>query len=136
MKINADLELIEDRLYAAANLLYEPEATHDPDGIGAEWEMESTGGVSAALSYRLLPSTFVGVEAWYLRHYEGAWFNAFEGDAVYVGPTLFVKLGHEMSLAAAWNAQIYGREVNNPGTALNLSEFSRHRAKLSFEVEF
>lgn len=136
LKVNADLELIENRLYAAVNLLYEPEATHDPDDIGAGWEMESTGGVSAALSYRITPSVLLGAEVWYLRHYEGAWFNAFEGDAVYVGPTLFVKLGHAMSLAAAWNAQVYGREVDNPGVALNLGEFSRHRAKVSFEVEF
>jgi hypothetical protein len=136
LKLNADVELIENRLYAAANLLYEPEATHDPDGIGAGWEMESNAGVSAALSYRITPSTFIGGEVWYLRHYAGAWLNTFEGDAVFVGPTLFVKLAHNMSLAAAWNAQVYGSDTDDPGAHLNVGEFSRHRAKLSFEVEF
>jgi hypothetical protein len=136
LKLNADVELIDNRLYGAVNLLYEPEATHDPDDTGAGWEMESDGGVSAALSYRITPSTFVGGEIWYLRHYEGAWFNTFEGDAVYIGPTVFTKLAHNVSLAATWNAQVYGSDVDDPGAHLNLGEFSRHRAKLSLEVEF
>jgi hypothetical protein len=39
-----------------------------PITVGAGWEKESIGGVSAALSYRIIPSVFVGAEAWYLRH--------------------------------------------------------------------
>lgn len=135
LKLNADYELVKNRLYLGANLLYEPEATHDPDGVGAGWEMESTGGVSAALSYRITPSVFVGAEVWYLRHYDGAWLNVFGGDAVFVGPTLFAKLGRKMFVSAAWNTQISGREVDNPEISLNLHEFSRHRARLKFSVE-
>ena len=40
LKVNADLELIKNRLYLGANLLYEPEGTRDPDGIGAGWEKD------------------------------------------------------------------------------------------------
>ena len=40
LKVNADLELVKNRLYFASNLLYEPEGTHDPDGVGAGWEIE------------------------------------------------------------------------------------------------
>jgi hypothetical protein len=136
LKVNADLELVPQRLYLGTNLLYEPEATHDPDHVGAGWEMESKGGVSAALAYRIVPSVMIGAEAWYLRHYDGAWFNSFTGDAVLIGPTLFVQLSPKMFVAAAWNAQIWGREMDNPGAALNLEEFSRHRAKLKVAVEF
>ncbi len=135
-KLNADLELIKNRLYLGANLLYEPEATHDPDGIGAGWEMESKGGVSAALSYRIIPSVFIGAEVWYLRHYDGAWFNIYTGDAVYIGPTIYVQLARKMFMTAAWNTQVSGHEVDNPGVTLNLAEFSRHRAKLKLAVEF
>jgi len=135
-KINADVELIKNRLYFATNLLYEPEATHDPDGVGAGWEMESFGGVSGALSYRITPSVVVGGEVWYLRHYAGAWFNEFEGDALYVGPTLYVQLNRKMFLSAAWQVQVQGRETEDPSVNLNLSEFSRNRAKLKFAVEF
>src|SRR5690242_8906894 len=68
LKLNADLELIKNRLFLGANLLYEPEATHDPDHVGAGWEKESKGGVSGALAYRIVPSVFIGAEVWYLRH--------------------------------------------------------------------
>jgi len=135
-KLNADLELIQNRLYLGGNLLYEPEQTKDPDGIGAGWEKESTGGVSAAISYRIMPSVFVGAEAWYLRHYDGTFFNSFTGDAVFVGPTIYVQLSRKVFMTAAWNTQVWGREMDNPGATFNLEEFSRQRAKLKVAVEF
>lgn len=136
LKLNADLELIKNRLFLGANLLYEPEATHDPDHIGAGWEKESKGGVSGALSYRIVPAVFIGAEVWYLRHYEGTWFNTYTGDALFVGPTLYVQLGRKAFMTAAWNVQVEGHEVEDPSASLNLSEFSRQRAKLKFAVEF
>jgi hypothetical protein len=136
LKLNGDAELIKNRLYLGFNLLYEPEATHDPDHVGAGWEMESKGGVSGAIAYRIVPSVLIGAELWYLRHYDGAWFNTFTGDAIYVGPTLFVKISPKVFVAASWNSQVHGREVDDPGASLNLSEFSRHRAKLKVAVEF
>jgi hypothetical protein len=135
LKVNADLELVKNRLYLGANLLYEPEGTQDPDGIGAGWEKESTGGISGALSYRVVPSVFVGGEVWYLRHYEGTWFNSFTGDAVFVGPTLYVQIGPKIFMTAAFNTQVAGHEVNGPG-AFDLTDFPRHRAKLKVAVEF
>jgi hypothetical protein len=135
LKVNADLELVKNRLYLGSNLLYEPEGTHDPDGVGAGWAQESTGGVSAALAYRIVPSVFVGAEAWYLRHYDGAWFNTFTGDAVYLGPTLYVQVSPKVFMTAAFNTQVGGHEVDVPG-AFDLTDFSRHRAKLKLAVEF
>lgn len=136
LKVNADLELVKNRLYLGGNLLYEPEATRDPDGVGAGWVKESTGGVSGALSYRIIPSVFVGAEVWYLRHYDGTWFNSFTGDAVFVGPTIYVQISRKVFITAAWNTQVWGRETDDPGASLNLAEFSRHRAKLKLAVEF
>jgi len=136
LKANADLELIQNRLYLGANLLYEPEATHDPDRLGMGWVKESKGGISGALSYRVVPAVFVGAEVWYLRHYDGNWFNTFTGDATFVGPTLYVQLGPKMFMTAAWNVQVSGSDVNDPTAKLNLSEFSRQRAKLKVAIEF
>jgi hypothetical protein len=135
-KVNADLELIKNRLYLGANLLYEPEATKDPDHMGAGWAMESQGGVSGALSYRVLPTVLVGGEIWYLHHYDGAFFNQYTGSATYLGPTLFVQLSPKMFIAAAWNVQVRGTEVGDPTAKLNLSEYSRQRAKFKVAVEF
>jgi hypothetical protein len=135
-KVNADLELIKNRLYLGANLLYEPEATKDPDHVGAGWAMESQGGVSGALSYRVLPNVLVGGELWYLHHYDGAFFNQYTGSATYLGPTLFVQLSPKMFIAAAWNVQVRGTDVGDPTAKLNLSEYSRQRAKFKVAFEF
>ena len=136
LKVNADLELIKNRLFLGGNLLYEVEGTKDPDHIGAGCEKESIGGVSGALSYRVIPAVFIGVEAWYLRHYDGSFFDAFTGDAVFIGPTLYAQLGRKAFMTAAWNAQVSGHDVDVSGSKLNFGEFTRSRAKLKFAVEF
>jgi len=134
LKANADLELIKNQLYLGGNLLYEPETTHEPGTPG--WEKESKGGGSLALAYRIGPNLVLGGEAWYLRHYDGAFFNTFTGDVVYVGPTLFWQIAPKMFLAAAFNKQVWGSDVDHPGQHYNLSEFSKYRAKLKLALEF
>lgn len=130
--VNADLELIRNRLYAGFNLLYEPEVTQTAAG---GTEREAKVGGSAALSVRLTPNVVLGGEVWYLRHYDAANLTAFTGDAVMLGPTLFVRFTPKSFMTAAWNTQVWGREIGNP-VALNLAEFQRNRAKLKFAYEF
>jgi len=130
--INADLELVKNRLFAGFNLLYEPEITW---GSGGEVEREAKFGGSAALSLRVVSNVVLGGEVWYLRHYDAANLTAFTGDAVMLGPTLYVQFTPKMFMTAAWNAQVWGREIGNP-VSLNLAEFQRHRARLKFAWEF
>jgi hypothetical protein len=131
-KINADVEVIKNRLYAGFNTVYEPEVTTTSDGVTAR---EAKLSQSAALALRVLPNLVLGTEAWYLRHYDAANLTNFTGDAVLVGPTLFYALTNKMFVAAAWNAQVWGREVGNPAP-YNFAEFQRHRVKLKFALEF
>ena len=130
--INADLELLKNRLFAGFNLLYEPEVTWNALG---ETQREAKFGGSAALSLRIASSIVVGGEVWYLRHYDNAALTEFTGDAVMLGPTLYIQFTPKMFMTAAWNAQVWGREIGNP-VSLNLAEFQRHRAKLKFAYEF
>jgi hypothetical protein len=130
--VNADLELMKNRLYAGFNLLYEPEVTSTPTG---EIQREATAGGSAALSLRIASNVVVGGEVWYLRHYDAANLSAFTGDAVMLGPSLYVQFTPKMFMVAAWNAQVWGREIGNP-VSLNLAEFQRQRARLKFAWEF
>jgi hypothetical protein len=130
--INADAELLKNRLYAGFNLLYEPEVTWTASD---ETIREATFGGAAALSVRLAPNVLVGGEVWYLRHYDSPTLSAFTGDALMAGPTLYVRFTPKMFMTAAWNAQLWGREVGN-SLPLNLAEFQRHRAKLKFAFEF
>ena len=130
--INADLELLKNRLFAGFNLLYEPEVTRDAMG---NTQREAKFGGSAALSLRIASNVVVGGEVWYLRHYDAAGLTAFTGDAVMLGPTLYIQFTPKMFMTAAWNTQVWGREVGNL-VSLNLAEFQRNRAKLKFAVEF
>jgi hypothetical protein len=130
--INADLELMRNRLYAGFNLLYEPEVTRTAID---ETVREAKLGGSAALSLRIMPDVVIGGEVWYLRHYDDIGLSAFTGDTVMLGPTLFVRFTPKMFMTAAWNAQVWGREIGNP-VSFNLAEFQRHRAKLKFAWEF
>jgi hypothetical protein len=130
--INADLELVKNRLFAGFNLLYEPEVTWDAMG---EVQREAKFGGSAALSLRIASNVVIGGEVWYLRHYDAANLTQFTGDAVMLGPTLYVQFTPKMFMTAAWNTQVWGREVGNQ-VSLNLAEFQRNRAKLKFAWEF
>ncbi|HTE75810.1 MAG TPA: hypothetical protein VK653_03610 [Xanthobacteraceae bacterium] len=131
-RLEADAELIKNRLFLGVNLLYEPETTRGDLGM---WSKESTFGVSSALAFQIVPNVVVGADLWYLRHYDGALFNSFTGDAVYLGPTFYWKIAPKVLMSAAWEAQIAGHEAG-VGAALDLVDFSRYRARLLFEFEF
>jgi hypothetical protein len=133
-KIEADAELIKNRLFYAINILYEPEGTIT--GVNpTAWEPESTFGVSSALAFQVIPNVVIGADLWYLRHYEGLSFGSFTGDAVYLGPTFFWKIGPKTLISASWEPQVAGREIGGP-SPLNLTDFSRQRARLLLEFEF
>jgi hypothetical protein len=131
--VNADIELLRNRLFAGFNLLYEPEVTQTSLG---DTQREAKFGGSAALSLRVAPNVVLGGEVWYLRHYDAANLTALTGDTVLLGPTLFIQLTPKMFIQAAWNTQVWGREAANPGAFFNFEEFQRNRAKLKFAYEF
>ena len=131
-KIEADTELIKNRLFLAFNLLYEPETTYSAiEG----WDNESTLGISSALAFQIIPKVIIGADLWYLRHYDGVAFNSFTGDAVYLGPSFYWQIAPKVLVSAAWEAQVAGHEVG-VASPLDLTDFSRERARLLLEFEF
>ena len=131
-KIEADTELIKNRLVLAFNLLYEPETTYSAiEG----WDNESTLGISSALAFQIIPKVIIGADLWYLRHYDGVAFNSFTGDAVYLGPSFYWQIAPKVLVSAAWEAQVAGHEVG-VASPLDLTDFSRERARLLLEFEF
>jgi len=130
-RLEADTELIKNRLYYAFNLFYEPETTSVP--LAGSFN-ETTVGVSSALAFQIVPKVVVGADVWYFRHYDGIAFNSFTGDALYVGPTFFWQIAPKVLVSASWQANVAGREAGIPG--LDLDDFSRQRAKLLLEFEF
>jgi hypothetical protein len=132
-KLVADTELIVNRLYAAVNLIYEPEVAKLADS--GMWERSSMAGLSMGLTYRVTPTVGMGVGAEYERAYDGLAFQTFNGHAFYVGPTLQINFSRKVLLAAAFMAQVAGHAVDDP-RALDLTNFERYRSNLKLEFEF
>jgi hypothetical protein len=128
----ADTELIPNRLYAAVNLLYNPDYARSP---GSSWERAAQYGVTGGLAYRIAPKITVGGEAEYYRNYDGFAFQSFQGEAFYLGPTLHIQFNGRIMLAAAWSTQIGGHAAGE-NFGLDLTNFPQQRGNLKFEVEF
>lgn len=120
-------------LYGTLNVGFDPEWTRDAAGEAFRNSGLSIGG---AVSYVLFPGTFIGVETRYERTYTGLGLDTFDGDAFFVGPTLYMKLAKNMQVTAAWNAQVYGHASGETGR-LNLTDFERNQAllRLSFGLD-
>jgi hypothetical protein len=128
-----DRELIPGWLFGAINLSYAPESTR-LRATGTV-ERESMLGTSAGLSLQIAPGVFVGGEVRYLSHYDGLGLDAFSGQALYLGPALYVRLSERAFLSAGWNVQVWGSAAGMPGP-LDLTHFERHQAKLRFGISF
>ena len=123
-----DSELIHDRLFAAVNIALDTQSKARSDLPG----LERTSGLAfgAALSTRIASQVFLGVEASYRRAYGGSLLGQFQGDAFYLGPSLYITSGKAW-LTVSLAAQVRGHEVGgSPG--LNLRDFERYRLLVVF----
>jgi hypothetical protein len=81
------------------------------------------------------PGLLIGGETLYLRRYEGLGLDVFSGQALFVGPTVFVKLSEGSRLTAALSFQVTGRAAATAGS-LDLIDFERYQARLIYGVNF
>jgi hypothetical protein len=80
-----------------------------------------------------VPGVLIGAETRYAKQYEGLGLDRFKGEAWYVGPTFFARIGLHASLSGAWNVQVVGKTAGEPG-ALDLVSFERHQFLLRFNA--
>src|SRR5215207_182991 len=111
-KLIFDRELIPNTLFGAINLLYDVERMKERHNNFVA-ERAANAGVGAALTFRVTDDLFLGGEARYLRAYEGFGLRKWQGEAVYVGPTLFARFLKNGWVSAAWNYQVNGRTATN-----------------------
>jgi hypothetical protein len=131
--VAVDKELVENRLFAALNLRYDPEWTQGLSSDG--WQQQSTLGISAAVTAQVAEGVFFGIETHYVRGYEGIGAKVFLGDALFVGPTTYLRLAKNFAVSGALSIQVAGSAVDVPGS-LNLRDFERLQARLRFEYNF
>lgn len=128
-----DKEIVTNRVVAAFNLIYQPAVMRSK--FAGTWTQESTSGVATAIMLKLPSEIYLGVEGRYLRQYDGLGFDAFAGQAFFLGPTLYMQLSERAWVATAWSAQVAGRSVAQPGS-LDLVNFERHQLRFLFGISF
>ncbi len=131
--VSLDREFVPNRIISAFNLVYEPEASRSR--ITGVWSRESTVRVATAIMAQARPDILFGMEARYLRKYEGLSLDDFAGHALYLGPTVSARLPGGYWLLAAWNVQVAGRAVDELGS-LDLVNFERHQVRLKFGFNY
>lgn len=128
-----DRELIPNVAVAAINLSYQPEWTRVV-GTGAT-ERDASLGAALGVMVKARPGVLFGGEARYIRRYEGFGLDDLAGQALFIGPTAYVQLSPGSWLTAAWSVQAWGR-LTGSNAALDLVNFERHHARLTFGVNF
>ncbi|AWN37742.1 hypothetical protein DK427_20095 [Methylobacterium radiodurans] len=135
-RLIADARLVPDRLWGGINLIYDPQVAR-LKGSG-EVDRSSTLSVSGTLMAKVAGDLYLGPEARYMRAYEGAFLNRFEGHAVFVGPVLHYQVMEKGYLTLAYSTQVFGhdRDPDFADRAFNLNQFSRHNLRVRFGIEF
>ena len=135
-RLIADARLMPDRLWAGINLIYDPQVAR-LKGSG-EVDRSSTLSVSGTLMAKVASDLFLGPEARYMRAYEGAFLNRFDGHAVFVGPVLHYQGMEKGFLTLAYSTQVFGhdRDPDFSDQVFNLNQFSRHNLRVRVGVEF
>jgi hypothetical protein len=128
-----DRELVANRIFAAFNLIYQPDAARSR--VTGAWEHQSNLGISGALTAQVQPGVLIGAEARFMRSFDGLGLDVFTGQAFFIGPTLYAKFNERIWMSAAWSVQVAGHASNEPGL-LDLTNFERHQAVLRFGYNF
>jgi hypothetical protein len=129
----ADRALIPDRLFIAANFVYDFGRARDyATGLIVDG---SEMGLAVAATARIGEGFYLGGEVRYLRAFDSMAFGSLVGQAVYVGPTFYAMLGRGASLSGAWNVQAWGQATGlDPGLDLSVFERNMFKIRLSFDL--
>jgi hypothetical protein len=140
-KLLIDAVVLPEQVFAALNIIYDLDWFRRRGreeialGVFAPYDPEraSTLGFSAAIAGQAAENLFLGGEARYLRAYEGLALSKFEGNALFLGPTLYWKASDAIEISAGWSAQVWGRAAGRKH-GLDLHNFNRHQAKLKVSI--
>jgi hypothetical protein len=131
--VAVDRELVANRIFAAFNLIYQPEAARVQ--VTRAWQHQSDCGISGALTLQVQPGILIGAEARYLWSFDGLGLDALTGQAFFIGPTFYAKFNERVWMSAAWSLQVAGHASSEPGS-LDLTNFERRQAVLRFGYNF
>jgi len=121
----ADHVFIRNQLYAAVNVTVTPTFS----SVARLWQSTQPLELSAALAGALGDRIFLGGEVrWAAQNLIGP----FGDRALYIGPSLYVKLQENLTVKAAWSAQVPDLFAGR----MNLANYERHQVLLQFAYGF
>lgn len=132
-RLVVDAELLPRRLYAAVNVIFEPELWR---GAGAAaWQSASTLGLTIGSAYRVTPHFALGWGFQYYRTHTGLGFGHPRGQALFGGPTLYLEVTDKLFVSAAFSVQLRGHAVGE-NHALDVANFTSRMGWLLVGLEF
>ena len=111
----ADREILPDRLFAALNVHFDTDRTRVL-ASGAV-EQAPTLGIGAAVAGKVMPAVWLGAEVRYLRSYDGAGLDVLSGQAIYIGPTFYTRLGARVLALSRFRRSSLRAGFRNSGRA-------------------
>lgn len=121
----ADHVLIPNELYSAVNVTVAPTFS----AVAGLWQGAQPLELSAALARALSDRIFLGGEVrWAARNL----IAPFGDHAFYMGPSLYVMLRENLTVKAAWSAQVPDLFTGR----VNLANYERHQLLLQFACGF
>lgn len=133
-RLMIDAALVPNKLFAAVNIIHQPQILREAGE--PKWLRRSYFGAFGGLSYFVNPKIAVGGGLQYLQSYSnGFWLNKFEGDALYAGPQVYVRLTDRLFFTGSFTTQVAGHSIADP-RPLDLVNFARHSARIQFGGEF
>ena len=125
LQLLADVALVPDKWFAAANLTYAPDFIHNP----GRWTVSQPVEISLATSYGISSNVFIGGEIRHLTQNQTAFFSE---HALFIGPSIYFKLAENTNLKLAWSAQIPDETTGR----LDLVNYQRHQFRVQFAMGF
>ena len=119
LRLLADAALIPGTTFAAINVASAPTWI----GTAGVWQQETPFEASAAVSHAIARGLFLGVEVRHLTHNHDGFLT---GHALFVGPSLFVKVSETTAIKAAWSIQI----PDECSGGVDLVNYERHQVLL------
>ncbi len=133
-RLMIDAALVPGKLFAAVNVIHQPVIVREPGE--PKWFRRAYFGAFGGFSYFLNPKVAVGGGVQYLQsNSNGFWLNKFDGDALYVGPQIYVRLTDRLFLTGSYSTQVAGHAIVDP-RPLDLVNFPRETARIQFGGEF
>jgi len=125
LRLLADMALIPEKTFVALDLTYAPTFAR----LGGLWQLQNQIEIALAACTAVTSNSFLGVE---VRQFALNQHRFFSGSAVFLGPSLFVRLSEAMMAKIVGEAQV----PVETGGRIDLANYQRYQVRAEFALNF